>query len=201
MSDFMPPRFNPRCPSPAVRRAFCLSGTASLVLIAAACGDKPTATVKEPTTPAYEQVVFGPEGVLTSNGISRGTIKADSAFTYGGGERLELHSVTATLKDSADADSTIVTAKSGDYQVAGSKLVVHGAVRVLAPGGRRLEADSLLFDLATNAISTTGTYTLVGSPVRRPEGVLVIDPLLRRAIKAPAAKPAAKPAGKAAAGR
>ncbi len=144
MSDFPWPRLTPRCLSPAVRRAFCLSGTASLGLIAAACGDEPTATVKEPATGSYEQVVYGPEAVMTSNGISRGTIKADSAFTYGGGERLELHNVTATLKDSADADSTMLTARSGDYEVAGSKLVVRGSVRVLAPGGRRLEADSLL---------------------------------------------------------
>ncbi|HYW31579.1 MAG TPA: LPS export ABC transporter periplasmic protein LptC [Gemmatimonas sp.] len=166
-------------------------------LSVAACGEKPTATAattKQQSSAQHEQVMFGTVGVLTSNGTARGTIKADSALVHGGGERLELRNVTATLVDSAGADSSTITARTGTYLVARSKLTLRGAVRVLAPGGRRLQAESLSYDLAVNAINSAGAYTLTGSSVQRINGVLVIDPMLRRSVKPKSDTPAVKPA-------
>jgi len=157
-----------------------------LLLLAAACSDEPAATAGEPSIFASgaDQVMLGVEHYLTRDGIRRGVLHADTAFTYEDASRIELRNLEIEFFDEAGTERGLLSSERGTYLLETGDMTVQGSVELegrLQAGGRSvLETDSLAYDAAANQLATDGRWTLT-----RPDGTvergrgLVTDPALQ----------------------
>ena len=139
----------------------------------AACKEQPTQTraANGAAIPdSAEQVMFGMSTYVMTNGVVRGELFADTAFTYDAGNRLELRGVKL-YSFTATGDSTaVMTGRSGTYDVRMGRVEGRGDVKVVAKDGRQLTSPKLLFDKVVNQISSDTTFEFI-APGRRLAGV------------------------------
>ena len=156
-------------------------------LLAAGCGGDSTGSMAQP--PIFEegadQVMLGVEHYLTRDGVRRGLLRADTAFTFEDDARVELRRLELELYDEAGADRGLLTAESGTYQLESGDLTVRGGVELRGsrqPGEARsvLETDSLRYLADVDSLRTEARYTLTRADGTVETGrSLVTDPGLR----------------------
>lgn len=168
------------------RAAGVLAGLVGLAGFAG-CGGDSTGSVAQPSIfeEGADQVMLGVEHYLTRDGLRRGLLRADTAFTFEDGARVELRRLELKLFDESGANRGVLTAESGTYQLETGDLTVRGGVELRGSRERGdapavLETDSLRYVAAENELSTEGRYTLTRADGTVERGrSLVTDPALR----------------------
>jgi len=146
-------------------------GTRALLLVATvvvasftACKPKPTpiAAKKLVLPDSAEQMIFGFRVVLTTDGIRKGLMLADTAFLYqqGGSMRAELKRVNVTFFTPEGVDDGTMTGREGTWVESLKRIEGRGNVIILRKDGNRLESPQLVFDNARNQIFSDSSFVL-----------------------------------------
>ena len=147
----------PRASAVARRRS---ASTAWLLFAILACeesGARPTTTIQAPDS--ADQVLEGFSHYVTTDGIRRSRVEADTAYFYEGTQVTNLTDVKVTFYDLKGAESSTLTARNGVYRWQDGSMEANGNVVVVSPDGRRLATARLRYDHATNQISTDRHFT------------------------------------------
>lgn len=164
-----------------------LAALVAFVLPLSACGDDSTGSMARPQIfqEGADQVMLEVEHYLTRDGLRRGLLRADTAFTFEDGGRVELRQLELELYDETGANRGVLTAESGTYQLETGDLTVRSGVELRGSRERGeapavLETDSLRYLAAEDELSTDARYTLTRADGSVETGrSLVTDPGLR----------------------
>jgi len=130
------------------------------ILSVAACeetGAKPTTTVV--ASDSADQILEGFSHYVTSDGIRRSRVEADTAFFYENTQVTQLKRIRVVFFDVRGEEGSTLTAKTGTYRWQDGSMEANGSVLVVAPDGRRLQTETLKYDNATNTISTNRHFS------------------------------------------
>jgi LPS export ABC transporter protein LptC len=130
------------------------------ILSVAACeetGAKPTTTVA--ASDSADQILEGFSHYVTSDGIRRSRVEADTAFFYENTQITQLRRIRVVFFDVRGEEGSTLTAKTGTYRWQDGSMEANGSVLVVAPDGRRLQTETLKYDNATNTISTNQHFS------------------------------------------
>lgn len=136
-------------------------GCASLVAVIAmsACerrGVQPTAIMQ--AADSADQVLEGFVHHVTTDGVRKTRIEADTAWFYEATQRARLHNVRITFYDAKGAERSRLTAQRADYRWQDGSLDAEGNVVLIAPDGGKLQSEVLTLDNKENRISTDRTF-------------------------------------------
>ena len=180
-----------------VGRLSLLGCAAVLQLGAAKCGQRvggsaATAPIALNATPvdSAEQVMFSARAVLTDRGVTHGTLLADTARVFAEGARHELRRVNLTFTDTLGASTGVLTAQGGTYDALHGQVALRGQVLIVAADGRRLQTESLTYDVTRNVIRTDQPYTLTEGKRTNPGTGFEWTPALKTLPKPAAPKSA-----------
>jgi LPS export ABC transporter protein LptC len=132
-----------------------LVAASALGAAAAACGGggaRPTTTIQEADT--ADQVLEGFSHYVTSDGVRRTRVEADTAYFFEGSQLASLRRVRVTFYDPKGAEASRLTSRRGSYHWQDGSMDADGDVVVTGQDGRRLESEDLKFDNKANRIST-----------------------------------------------
>lgn len=178
-----------------------------LTLALAACKDRkaPTLATRPSMLPdSAEQMAFGLTHELTTKGIRRAQLRADTAFFYDDGKRIEMRRMSTVFYTPDGVKNGTMVSDQGTYDRRTDKVDGRGNVRVVSEDGRRLTSPHLVYERLTNQISSDTSFEFV-APGRQLRGVgLRADPQLhnvlvlgsaggRAVVPAGAAAPARRP--------
>ena len=144
----------------------------AVILVSAACSEKkalPTARGSALADSA-DQVMFGAKFNLTSQGIARARLDADTAFFFDENTRAEMVKVNTTFFTTVGERDAVLTSRRGTYNTRMAIMVARDNVVVVSEDGRRLETQELMYSQAKNEISSDSAFVLT-EPNRRLEGV------------------------------
>jgi LPS export ABC transporter protein LptC len=161
-----------------LRSAAC---AALLTSVLAACKDTETPTLATGATLAdsAQQVMYGLRTNLTSAGVRRARLLADTAFFYDDGNRIELRVVRMTAYTANGDSDAVMIGKRATYDVRQQKLDGRGDVVLTTVAGRKLTSPHLVYDQVINQVSSDTNFTFV-EPGRTVSGVgFRSDPGLR----------------------
>ena len=142
------------------------------MLILAACAEKkalPTARGSALADSA-DQVMYGLRFTLTSQGVNRAHLIADTAYFFEDNTRIELDKVHTTFFNSSGVKDAVLTSKRGTYVSRLGNMLARDNVVVVSEDGRRLTTQELLYSTGRNEISSDSAFVLT-EPNRRLEGV------------------------------
>jgi LPS export ABC transporter protein LptC len=138
----------------ALRRAV-VAGLAAL----GACergGVQPTATMQ--AADSADQVLEGFVHHVTTDGVRKSRIEADTAWFYEATQSATLHNVRITFYDTKGAERSKLTAHRAEYRWQDGSLDAEGSVVLTAPDGGRLQSEVLKLDNKENRISTDQAF-------------------------------------------
>jgi LPS export ABC transporter protein LptC len=140
--------------------------------ILSACSEKkalPTARGSALADSA-DQVMFGAKFSLTSQGVSRARLVADTAYFFEDNTRIELDNVHTTFFTTAGIKDAVLTSERGTYTTRLGNMLARKNVVVVSEDGRRLTTQELLYSTGRNEISSDSAFVLT-EPNRRLEGI------------------------------
>jgi hypothetical protein len=159
-----------------------------LLVAASGCSRPPAApaAVKRTRADSASQKLYGLHAPMTHNGVTRGILRADSAFVYEEGMRLELRGVRAALEGPTGLALGALTAKEGVVTLANSRITLRGTVEITGTNGRQLQTPAVSFDLIKNRLLGDSAYSIRAAKTARPTtGTgFVADPGLTRVLSA-----------------
>lgn len=138
----------------------------------AACAEKkalPTARGSALADSA-DQVMYGLKFSLTSDGVARALLNADTAYFFDENTRAELENVQTTFFTTTGVRDAVLTSRRGTYNTRLAVMVARQNVVVLSEDGRRLETSELMYSQGRNEISSDSAFVLT-EPNRRLEGI------------------------------
>jgi LPS export ABC transporter protein LptC len=155
-----------------------------------ACSRDIPPTTTEDIMQGADQLLFGMFTVITSEGVRRAHVYADTAYMFDANQIADLRSVRVVFYSTVSSDTTVLTSTAGQYEFRTEDMEARGNVVVVRTGGRRLETERLRYDRRRNEISSDDPFLFV-EPGRRLEGVgFVSDPDFRnirsREVRGPA---------------
>lgn len=142
------------------------------VSFVAACAEKkalPTARGSALADSA-DQVMYGLKFSLTSGGVSRALLNADTAYFFDENTRAELENVHTTFFTTTGVRDAVLTSRRGTYNNRLQTMVARRNVVVVSEDGRRLETSELIYNQGKNEISSDSAFVLT-EPNRRIEGI------------------------------
>lgn len=162
-----------------IRLAFA---TAAIAL-GAACSERnspPVATEPNALVDSADQVMFGINTVLTDKGVRHAVLRADTAFFFDEGTRIELRGVHLTFFTPEGVENAVLTSREGTYNTRLSQTEARGSVVVISERQRRrLTTEQLAYDQNANVISSDSAFVLT-EPARRIAGIgFTSDPEMR----------------------
>jgi len=156
-----------------------------LFLSLAACGEDGAETGGAPSvfSDGADQVMFGVEHYMTLDGIRRGKMVADTAYTYEDASIVDFRQLQINFFDDAGNDRGTLTSDSGKYNSESGDMTVYGDVvlngRMQGNARARLETDSLAYLASSNQLTTEASWILTHEDGTVERGVgLVTDPAL-----------------------
>lgn len=127
-----------------------------------------------------EQMAFGVHFVLTSEGVRRAELEADTALFYDQNTRIELRQVRTIFFTETGEQDAVLTSREGTHNVRLNSMEARGNVEVVSTDGRRLETQQLRYDPGKNEISSDSAFVLTEAE-RITEGVgFISDPEMTR---------------------
>lgn len=117
-----------------------------------------------------DQVMFGTRFNMTSQGVLRAQLFADTALFFDDNTRIELAHPSTTFYTATGARNAILHARHGTYRTQLGQMIARGDVIVTSEDGRRLTSPELKFDQNRNEISSDSAFVLT-EPQHRLEGV------------------------------
>jgi LPS export ABC transporter protein LptC len=136
-------------------KAVVLVPIAAALLALAACKDdaiRPPLTVT--AADSADQVLEGMEHLITSDGVKRTRVIADTAYLYEATQLARLKTVKTTFFDGNGLETSTVTSDSGLYQMRDGSMSAWGDVVATTPDGRRLKSAELKYDANKHQISS-----------------------------------------------
>lgn len=143
-----------------MRRAAYLALAAIATAGSAGCEDdaaRPLAVVAAADT--ADQVIAGFEHHVTSDGIRKARVVADSAYIYTDTQITDLKAVRSTFFGADGREVATLTADQMIYRFQDNSMEAIGDVVVQATDGRRLTTERLRYDPATDVVSSDSPFT------------------------------------------
>ncbi len=110
-----------------------------------------------PTTVTFDneadQILFGLSLTITSDGVMRAGIEADTAFQYEARQLSELRGLTVYFYNSVGERTSTLTSREGTYNWRSEDMEARGNVVAVTPDQRRLTTESLIYTRAIHKIS------------------------------------------------
>lgn len=134
-----------------------------------ACGGMdapPTMTV---VNDSADQVLYGLKHNLTSDGVLRAHLEADTAYFYQRLQRADLRGVKVIFYSPQGAQTSTLTSDSGTYEWQTGNMEARGNVVAVTPDQRRLTTSVLRYDRRTDQISGPNAFVF-NAPDRHLEG-------------------------------
>lgn len=151
---------------------------AGAVLLSAACkdGTEPPVATANPLADSADQMLFGISTFLTSDGLLKAQLQADTGYFFDDNSRLELRNVRMTFYTNTGQKNAVLTSREGTYNTRQSLAEARGNVVVVTEDGRRLTTQQLRFNQTRNEILSDSAFVFTELG-RRIEGVgFVSDP-------------------------
>ena len=129
------------------RRAATWTTPLAALALTVACGGSgahPTATVQAPDS--ADQLLVGFSHFLTSDGVRRSQVEADTAYFFETTQLTSLRRLRAVFFDKNGGEASRLTADSASYRWQDGSMNAAGHVSLVAPDGRRLTTTALRFD-------------------------------------------------------
>lgn len=164
---------------PAWRLAAIALGTAAAAIGACKPERSPTVVAASVLPDSAEQVMFALRHQMTTAGVRRAQLVSDTAYFYDDGNRIELRKVRIVFFTATGDSSSVLTGRTGRYDVRQQRVEGRGDVVVTSTDGKRLVSPHLVYDRVTNQITSDTNFTFT-EPGRTLSGVgLRTDPQLR----------------------
>ncbi len=144
---------------------------ATLSLALGACGEESEAPLvaEEILRLETDQVVLGLEHYMTTDGVRRAHLLADTAFFLQDENSVDLRSVQLTFYETSGSVTSILTAETGTYDWETGDMVARGNVVVLDPEeGRRIETSVMHYARERDRIWSDQATTM-----HEPDGTVV----------------------------
>lgn len=126
---------------------------AGAVAVTLACTDPGPPPVTDGLPDSADQVAFGLTTNLTSDGLLRVRLQADTAYFYEATRTAELRSVRVQFYNAQGQLSSTVTAREGTYDWRTDNMEARVDVVAVTPDARRLTTTILRYDRARNEIT------------------------------------------------
>jgi LPS export ABC transporter protein LptC len=120
-------------------------------------GAKPTTTMQ--ASDSADQVLEGFSHYVTSEGVRRSRVEADTAYFYESTQITDLRRIKVIFYDLKGQESSTLTAQRGTYHWQDGSMEANGHVVVVTPDQRKLQTARMRYDNATNSISTDQHFT------------------------------------------
>jgi len=138
-----------------------------------ACRDdavRPTTTAT--AADSADQILEGMDFNMTTDGVRRTRVLADTAYVYELTQIARLKNVKVTFYDASGLERSTVTSDSGMYQTRDGSMEAWGNVVGTTPDGKRLQTEQLRYDARAHEISSTKpfVFTKPGQPGQHLEG-------------------------------
>jgi LPS export ABC transporter protein LptC len=132
------------------------------ILATAACHDAPQTPVsaKAGIADTADQVFFGAQFLLTTRGIQRGDLTADTAYILEDQTRFDLRRTNVVFTTETGAPQGTMTGDRGIYSTRTQVLDGRGNVVVKLVDGRTLKSPHVMYNQMTHLISSDTTYTI-----------------------------------------
>jgi LPS export ABC transporter protein LptC len=163
---------------------------AIVAIVAAGCSKKgATPPVKSHASLAdsAEQVMQNVQYVLTSAGVQRGELFADSAYIFDDNTRYVLKNVRTTFNTAEGVKNGTMKADRGKYNLRQQVLEGFGNVVITNTEGKKLTSPYIKYNQALNEVSSDTSFTMV-EPGRTLSGIgFKADPQLQhvQVLRAP----------------
>ena len=131
----------------------------AVIALLPACKDdavRPTMSVT--AADSADQVLSGMEHLITSDGVRRTRVVADTAYLYEATQVARLKVVTSTFYTTNGNETSTITADSGNYQMRDGSMSAWGHVLAVTPDGRKLRSAELRYDARTQKISSDKAF-------------------------------------------
>lgn len=143
------------------------AGVAMLLLAAlGACSDQgvtpPAARV---AADSADQVIHDMSTTIVADGVRRSLVHADTAYMYTDRQVADMRNVTAVFFDDQGAQTSVMTSRTGVYQMNQGTLEARGTVVVTATdgSGRRLTTEHLIYDRTLNQVRSDSAFSYTSS--------------------------------------
>ncbi|HEY7684059.1 MAG TPA: LPS export ABC transporter periplasmic protein LptC [Gemmatimonadales bacterium] len=113
---------------------------------------RPPVTVTAADT--ADQVLEGMEHLITTDGVRRTRVIADTAYIYEATQLARLKAVKVTFYDVSGNETSTVTSDSGLYHMRDGSMSAWGNVLAVTPDNRRLRSAELKYDAKGHQISS-----------------------------------------------
>ena len=134
-----------------------------------ACGGMDTPPTMTVVSDSADQVLYGLKHNLTTDGVLRAHLEADTAYFYQRTQRADLRGVKVIFYSPQGVETSTLTSDSGTYDWRSSNMEARGNVVAVTPDKRRLTTSVLRYDRRTDQISGTNAFVF-NAPERHLEG-------------------------------
>ena len=152
-------------------RRLCLTLVlAAVVVWSSACseGVKPTATISAADT--ADQVLYNMSTYVTTQGVMRARVLADTAFFYNAAQVAELRNVHVTFYDASGRETSTLTSKEGTFHNSGDMEGRGNVVVVRATDDGTLRTEKIRYSQQANLVSSDLPFTF-DTPQQHLKGV------------------------------
>lgn len=143
--------------------------------------------------------MFGVRAVLTDKGQSKGLLRADTGYVFDDGMRIDLRRVTVTFTGPLGETLSEMTGPLAIYTLSEASVELRGGIEIKSPAGRILKTPHLVFDVASERITSDSSYAFTNNGRTTSAVGFVTTPELQRVLSAEEQRKADAQAAKAAA--
>ncbi len=116
-----------------------------------------------------DRIAFGVGHNVTTNGILRVRIEADTTYFYDASQTAELRQLTIIFFSAEGIETSRITADWGNYELQTGNMIARTNVVGTTPDGRRLTTSELTYDRLGNRLKTDAEFVF-DSPEEHLEG-------------------------------
>jgi LPS export ABC transporter protein LptC len=144
-----------------------------------ACSSLDQPPVTATAADSADQIGYGVFHYMTSDGVRRLKLEADSAYMYERTQRHRLFGIRVTFYAPDGRETSTLTAIAGHYDWRTGNMEAQGDVVVVSPDSRRLETTLLQYERSADRIVGPQPFVWI-TPEQRVEGdAFTSDPELR----------------------
>src|SRR5688572_13135662 len=139
-------------------------------LMVAACSSEqapdPVASAEAQAQRA-DQVMYGVKQYISSEGIRRGLLNADTAYVFEDSGRVDIRKVTLNLYGETGNQAAALTSRAGTLDTRTQGMIARGNVILTTQEGKRIETEELHYDPNAHRIWSTVTTKMIenGNPL------------------------------------
>jgi LPS export ABC transporter protein LptC len=158
---------------------FVLLGIGAAML---ACRDGSRPMTTTALADSADQVLIGMSHYVTSAGVPRARVRADTAYFFSPTQRAELRNVHITFYKAEGGESSSLTSREGTYNWRSGDMEARGNVAVVTTDGRTLRTEALHYSETKNQVTSEVPFVF-DAPDRHVSGEgFVSDPDFRDVV-------------------